>query len=80
MLDLLDGTDDELFERHGRWYLADRNPVWWRRNALIVLGNVGEPDDERTMRTLARYRAHDDEILREHAEWATRRLASRAAV
>jgi epoxyqueuosine reductase len=80
VLDLLDATDDELFERYGRWYLADRDPVWWRRNALIVLGNVGEPDDDRTRRTLARYRAHDDEILREHAEWATQRLASRAAV
>jgi epoxyqueuosine reductase len=80
VLDLLDATDAELIERYGRWYLAERNPVWWRRNALIVLGNVGDVDDERTQRTLARYRCGDDEMLREHADWAATRLASRAAV
>ncbi len=79
VLDLLDATDEELIERHGRWYVADRNPVWWRRNALVVLGNVGDPDDARTLRTLARYRADHDEMLRKHAEWATDRLAGRAA-
>ena len=51
VLDLLDATDDQLIERHGRWYLANRDPVWWRRNALIVLGNVGDPADPRTRRT-----------------------------
>lgn len=80
VLDLLDATDAELLDRFGRWYLADRDPIWLRRNALIVLGNVGDGDDDRTRRTLARYRAHDDAILREHAEWATARLAARAAV
>ncbi len=78
VLDLLDATDDELFERHGAWYVADRNPDWWRRNALIVLGNVGDAADERTNRTLARYRAHADPILREHADWAAARLRARA--
>ncbi|MDW3212742.1 MAG: tRNA epoxyqueuosine(34) reductase QueG [Ilumatobacteraceae bacterium] len=80
VLDLLDATDDELIDRYGRWYLAERNPVWWRRNALVVLGNVGDPDDRRTQRTLARYRGSDDEMLREHAEWATTQLSARAAV
>lgn len=79
VLDLLEATDDELIAAHGRWYLADRDPVWWRRNALIVLGNVGERADDRTRRVLARYRSHDDEILREHADWATQRLVTRAA-
>ena len=80
VLDLLDATDDELIERYGRWYLAERNPIWWRRNALVVLGNVGDADDERTQRTLARYRSADDEVLCEHAAWATTQLARRAAV
>ncbi len=80
VLDLLDSTDEELLDRYGRWYLAERNPIWWRRNALIVLGNVGDDTDERTQRTLARYRVHDDEMLREHADWATRRLGERASV
>ena len=79
VLDLLDLTDDELLERHGRWYLADRDPVWWRRNALIVLGNIGDAADERTHRTLDRYRAHPDPILAEHADWAAARLAATPA-
>jgi epoxyqueuosine reductase len=79
VVDLLDTDDDTLIERHGRWYLAGRDPVWWRRNALVVLGNVGDPDDERTRSTIARYRAHHDPLLREHADWAAERLARRAA-
>ena len=66
--------DDQLLERHGRWYLANRNPVWWRRNALIVLGNRGDPGDPRTRSVLDRYLADPDPILREHAEWAARRI------
>lgn len=74
VLDLLDATDDQLIERHGRWYLADRDPRWWRRNALIVLGNTGDAADPRTLRTLERYRADPDPILAEHATWATHQL------
>jgi epoxyqueuosine reductase len=74
VLDLLDVDDDTLLARHGRWYLAGRDPVWWRRNALVVLGNTGDPRDDRTRRTIARYRAHDDPLLREHADWAAARL------
>ncbi|MDO8361834.1 MAG: 4Fe-4S double cluster binding domain-containing protein [Actinomycetota bacterium] len=41
VLQLLSATDDELLATWGRWYLADRDPRWVRRNALIVLGNTG---------------------------------------
>ncbi len=75
ILDLLDASDVELLDRHGRWYIADRDPRWLRRNALIVLGNTGDVDDGRTRDVLARYRADPDPILREHAEWASARLA-----
>ena len=74
VLDLLEATDQQLTERYGRWYLANREPVWWRRNALIVLGNRGELDDPRTRTVLDRYRADPDPILREHADWAADRL------
>jgi epoxyqueuosine reductase len=74
VLDLLDATDDQLLERHGRWYVADRDPRWWRRNALIVLGNTGDPADQRIRRTLDRYRSGTDPILAEHADWAAREL------
>ena len=78
VLDLLDADDETLIERHGRWYLAGRDPRWWRRNALLVVGNTADPDDERARRTVERYRAGADEILREHADWAARRLDARA--
>jgi epoxyqueuosine reductase len=74
VLDLLDATDDELVSRHGAWYLANRDPRWWRRNALVVLGNIGDAGDDRTRRTLERYRGHIDPILREHADWAAEQL------
>jgi epoxyqueuosine reductase len=79
VLDLLDADDDELIARHGRWYLANRDPVWWRRNALIVLGNTGDATDQRTRDVLDRYRRHTDPLLREHADWAAHALGLVAA-
>lgn len=74
LIDLLDGTDDEVLAAWGRWYLADRDPRWARRNALVVLGNVGDRCDADVVRTVARYVGHDDAMLRVHAIWAARRL------
>jgi epoxyqueuosine reductase len=74
VLDVLQSTDDELLARYGRWYLANRDPRWWRRNALIVLGNTGDGCDERTVAAVRRYQADADPILREHADWAAARL------
>lgn len=79
VLELLAADDATLLDRHGRWYVAGRNPVWWRRNALVVLGNIGDPTDARTRATLTRYRAHDDPMLREHADWAATKLGLVAA-
>ena len=78
VLDLLDADDATLLERYGRWYVADRDPIWWRRNALIVIGNTADPTDERVRGTVERYRAHPSELLREHADWAAARLTARA--
>lgn len=77
VLDLLDADDDTLIARHGAWYLADRDPRWWRRNALIVLGNAGDPDDHRTLATIERYGSGTDPLLAEHAEWALGQLDRR---
>ena len=79
VVELLSATDDELLERHGRWYIADRDPRWLRRNALIVLGNTADPGDPSVRATLGRYRDHEDPMLREHAEWAADRLGVGAA-
>jgi epoxyqueuosine reductase len=79
-LDVLDADDATLLERHGRWYIADRDPRWLRRNALVIVGNAGDPHDARVVATLARYRDGGDELLAEHARWASERLGLVRAV
>jgi epoxyqueuosine reductase len=74
VLDLLDADDATLLARHGRWYLANREPRWLRRNALIVLGNRGDATDPAVERALRTYLGHPDPILRAHAAWAADRL------
>lgn len=67
--------DDELLRRYGRWYIANRDARYLRRNALVALGNVGNGHDRATQEVL---RAHllrdDDPMLRSHAAWAAAEL------
>ncbi|MCU1361815.1 MAG: hypothetical protein JWN99_3104 [Ilumatobacteraceae bacterium] len=77
VLAMLQADDDELLRRWGRWYITDRDPRWVRRNALVVLGNIGRPDPSvaplpEVVTTLQRYLAHHDPMLRAHAVWAAR--------
>lgn len=76
LLDLLEADDRGVLALWGRWYLADRDPRWVRRNALVALGNAGSAvaADARVAAVLARYRVHADPVLREHADWAANRL------
>jgi epoxyqueuosine reductase len=78
VLRLLTLPDDDALAEWGRWYLADRDVRWIRRNALVVLGNTADPADAEVRRVLADYRAHADPLLREHAAWATERLGLEA--
>lgn len=71
---ILEASDDELIDEFGSWYLAGRDPTWWRRNALIVLGNIGDPTDVHTRTILSRYRSSPSDILAEHAYWASTKL------
>jgi len=73
-IELLTAPDAEVLEIVGGWYVADRNPRWVRRNALIVLGNSGVDDNDDVLSVLAKYLHGDDELLREHAQWAARQL------
>jgi epoxyqueuosine reductase len=74
VLHLLTGSDDDVMAAWGEWYLAERDPRWIRRNALVVLGNIADPGDAEVRRVLALYLSHDDPLLRAHAVWAARRL------
>lgn len=73
--ELLRADDDALLERFGRWYIAERDPRWLRRNALVILGNVATvPADEWAREILGHYLSHRDPMLRAHAVWTARRL------
>jgi epoxyqueuosine reductase len=74
VLALLAMSDDELLRRYGRWYIPRRDPRYLRRNALVVLGNIGDGGDQRVVAALRRVLGGDDGLLREHAAWAAQRL------
>jgi epoxyqueuosine reductase len=74
LLELLEADDATLLARHGRWYIPARDPRWLRRNALIALGNVADPDDVQVVAALRHHLRHADPMLRAHAAWAARRL------
>jgi epoxyqueuosine reductase len=74
VLELLAATDDELMARHGRWYVPDRQARYLRRNALVVLGNIGDGRDQAVRRALTTALADHDPLVRAHAVWSARRL------
>jgi epoxyqueuosine reductase len=74
LVELLAAGDEELLARHGRWYIPRRDPRYVRRNALVALGNVGDPADGRVVAVVERYLAGDDAMLRRHAAWAAQQL------
>jgi epoxyqueuosine reductase len=75
---MLDLPDDELLTRFERWYVPRRQPRYLRRNALVALGNVGDPNDPEVRRVVATAQADPDPVVSEHAHWAATRLAARS--
>jgi epoxyqueuosine reductase len=71
LVDWLEDADDELLTRYDRLYFPRNDPRYLRRNALIAAGNSGEPSLAPAVEGWAQ---GDDELLREHAEWALERL------
>ena len=63
--------DDELCERYDRLYFPSNDPRYLRRNALVAAGNSGRAALAESVEPWA---ASDDDLLREHAEWALQRL------
>jgi len=74
VVELLAVTDSELLDRHGRWYIPRRQARYLRRNALVVLGNVGDGRAPAVARALEAALRSDDPLLRGHAAWAAVRL------
>ncbi len=69
-VDWLETSDEELARRYDRLFVPRNDPRYLRRNALVGLGNAGGAEE-----IARRYAEHDDPLLREHAEWALRRMA-----
>lgn len=74
VLELLRADDAELERLVGRWYIPGREMRYVRRNALVVLGNIGSGDDPAVAEILTRFLGHPDALLRAHAVWAAGRL------
>ena len=74
ILDMLDASDDALMANFGRWYIPGREPRYLRRNALVVLANVGEPSDPWVRAAVDRALGDGDPLIRAHAVWCARRL------
>ena len=74
VLDLLDASDSQLMADFGRWYIPRRQPRYLRRNALVVLANVGEPSEPRVRAAVDRALGDPDPLIRAHAVWCARRL------
>jgi epoxyqueuosine reductase len=74
ILRMLEMDDAQLLESVGQWYIADRNPMWVRRNLLVVLGNIGSANDEGVRNAIQKFCTHTEPMLRAHAMWSAARL------
>jgi len=88
VIELLNSSSESLLEKFGSWYLAERDPRWLRRNALIILGNIAPVNNSAVNNSvmspveqvLRRYLGDIDPMLRLHALWAAVRLGRRDLV
>jgi len=67
LVDWLQADGAELAERYDRLFVPRNDPRYLRRNALVALGNAGDP---RARSAAEPFAGGDDPLLREHAEWA----------
>src|SRR6266545_2968487 len=74
LVDWLTGDADEVRQRYDRLYVPRNDARYLRRNALIALGNTGEPDDVQLAET---FLADEDDLLSEQARWTVRRIEER---
>jgi len=75
LVDWLAADGDELRHDYERLYVPRNDGRFLRRNALVALGNTGSRADRALVEP---YLASDDELLREHAAWASAQLEERA--
>jgi len=74
IIEMLRLDDESLMNEYGRWYIPRRDPNVLRRNALVVLGNIGDGTDPSTRDVVRSSLQHTDNVVRSHAEWAALKL------
>src|SRR6266704_920972 len=67
LVDWLERDAEALRRTYDRLYVPRNDSRYLRRNALVALGNVGEPEHRAALEP---YAEGDDDLLREHAAWA----------
>jgi epoxyqueuosine reductase len=73
LLEWLEAGDEDLAARYDRLYFPRNDARYLKRNALVAAGNSGAPE---LKEAVERYVGSEDELLDEHARWASRRLAT----
>jgi len=66
--------DESLNASFQCWYVQKRDMTWIRRNLLIVLGNIADPNNPNVVDAIRKYISHPQSELRAHAVWAAARL------
>jgi epoxyqueuosine reductase len=74
LVEWLEADAAALTERYDRLYVPRNDARYLRRNALVALGNVGGPEHRAVVE---RFADDEDELVREHAEWAMTRIDER---
>jgi epoxyqueuosine reductase len=75
LVDWLEADDADLRARYDRLYVPRNDPRFLRRNALVAAGNAGGEHERAAIKS---YTDSEDDLLREHALWALRRIEERA--
>jgi epoxyqueuosine reductase len=74
LVEWLERDGVELVAEFDRLYVPRNDPRWLKRNALVALGNTGTSEH---LDVLGGWAGSDDEVLRQTAQWAQRRIAER---
>jgi epoxyqueuosine reductase len=71
LVEWLRADGEALTRRYDRLYVPSKEARYLRRNALVALGNIGGPEHRSVAES---FLDADDDLLREHAEWAVVRM------